>query len=53
MMEYSLSSRIAIATSLQCLIADEEMHDGQGEYYEEGLKRFVDKNAAEGDEYCG
>lgn len=43
----------AIATSLQCLIADEEMNDGQGEYYEEGLKRFVDKHTTEGDEYEG
>ena len=51
----TISFRIftAIATTLQCLIADEEMHGGQGEYYEEGLKRFVDKNAQENDEYDG
>ena len=48
-----LASLLAIATSLQCLIADEEMNDGQGEYHEEDLKRFVDKNATEGDEYEG
>lgn len=43
----------AIATSLQCLIADEEMNDGRGEYHDEGLKSFVDKHATEGDEYEG
>ena len=43
----------AIATTLQCLIADEEMHDGNGEYGEEDLKRFVDRNATEDDEYNG
>lgn len=44
---------LAISTTLHCLIADEEMNDGQCEYGEESLKRFVDRNAQERDEYQG
>lgn len=43
----------AIATTLQCLIADEEMNDGNGEYMDSKLKDFVDKHAQEDDEYNG
>lgn len=43
----------AIATTLHCLIADEEMHNGRDEYAEEGLRSFVDKNARDTDDYEG
>lgn len=48
---YLISS--AIATALHCFIADEEMNDGNSQYADEGLKRFVDRNAQEGDSYNG
>mmetsp|Transcript_3634 Transcript_3634/g.7266 ORF Transcript_3634/g.7266 Transcript_3634/m.7266 type:complete len:688 (+) Transcript_3634:110-2173(+) len=44
---------MAIATTLHCVVADEEMNDGNGEYTEKELKDFVDKHAQEGDEYDG
>jgi hypothetical protein len=44
---------MAIATVLQCLIADEEMNNGRGVFADERLKSFVDKNAQENDEYDG